>query len=165
MKKVSLIILFLLNVCFIMLLISCGSLNDVNSTKYLNNHWNQNLDDHKLLYTANDFSTFNGEGVLYTIYEYDTIDKLDILFNSSIDFFTIPKSKVDISFMEYLKDQLDDYKGTNGVKLLIDVPDEYKIDFNNEDYNWYYNSDENYNEMYVLYDKAKSKLYYYIIVW
>ena len=83
-------------------LISCKQSFQVDSAKYINSHWNQKVDKKRLLYSDNDFSSFNGEGSLYAVYEYDSIDKLDISFNESNEEFDVPKSSIKVVFIDYL---------------------------------------------------------------
>ena len=162
MKKITLIII---SVFLVIVLISCKQSFQVDSAKYINSHWNQKVDKKRLLYSDNDFSSFNGEGSLYAVYEYDSIDKLDISFNESNEEFDVPKSSIKVVFIDYLKERLNNYDNYGLGGVLENVPEEYRIDFNDENYYWYYAQDNDYNEMYVLYDIEKTKMYYYIIVW
>ena len=161
-KRISGFIVLILSIICMM---SCKPSYQVDSTKYINKHWHQKVDKKRLLYSDSDFSRFNGEGSLYAVYEYDNINELDILFNKSNEEFAVPKSNLEVVFIDYLKERLDNYDNYGLGGVLENVPEEYRIDFNTEGYYWYYTQDPNHNEMYVLYDVEKAKLYYYIIVW
>ena len=157
MKRYLFVCILFSAVCLTGCSLLSGSLK---TNDYLMNKWQEKIDKDKLIY---DYSICNwmGECILYAVYDYSDGYEYEVEFNESNTTFDQSNysvyAQVDTTeFIVFLGAYLRDYKRGG----LDSVPEEYRIDFETDNYLWKCKQ-ENSRCLLALYDKTIGRIYYY----
>ena len=143
-KKIVLIVIFIIVVFSLLGIIIYNNLS--NYSNVLKANWNVELPKNSIkeIYSANSDSSFHGDGIRYHIFSYKNENKIEELFNWSIE------EKETIFYSSYSE-------SVNNWLNKIKVPEENYPNYSNCKY-WYEKQDDN-SEIIILWDSKENKLY------
>ena len=143
-KKIVLIVIFIIVVFSLLGIIIYNNLS--NYSNVLKANWNVELPKNSIkeIYSANSDSSFHGDGIRYHIFSYKNENKIEELFNWSIE------EKETIFYSSYSE-------SVNNWLNKIKVSQENYPDYSNCKY-WYKKQDDN-SEIIILWNSKENKLY------